>query len=750
MPKSPEPSRREFLSNSGKLVVGEALLSISAVSSSAVARDQEPSSTKIVPKSGQQIGEFFFGASVYPELQTRDEWNAMLDHFQHAHMNCVRVSESSWGNLETASGHYDFGWLRHFLDDLEKRKMRAILGTGSYVPPQWLAAASPEILVQSHPGVKAHPMARHAPCLNHPLYRSVLRRYILALGKEFKDHPTVIGWQLGNEEEGSIKQICYNPACEGAWRDWLRKTYHTPEEFNGRLNLVSWGMKVDSLDRVPQPGEGVEESGAQMAALTLAHRHFRRDVLLDFFLMQAEALREAGAQQWILTDWNTLWDAVADDPLAAGSMDIAGLNDYQPRGDDPTFWTDLTWHQDMHRTAYGRAHFITTENRFGVTGDTHISDPSPTREQFLMWGLEAAAFGTCGLFYWTGNRWRGGHWPHWGGLLDWSGHPEPDFDWAAELGSVFARWGKHLIDNPVKATAVILTDFDQREALEIYPHINSSLTVLPQCFDALHRLGIGVDTMNLPTAVTPSNLKKYSLVLIPAATALDNTQVTASLLEFTQGGGVVIITPFTSYMGKDGIFRNDGFAANLRELTGGLVRTIRWMGASNSPSPARTHSFGFGSSSMTTPLDPEVEWKGRGLAGFSAVGLEGYCEFLEVDSSAETIATFKSSQAILDGRPAATQRMIGKGVAVKLGFWPGDDSLLRLINHLVPESRSFLAGSAPQGVMAVPHADNSLFVVNTTGHEIPVHLARSGTDRLSGTNVTGNVPLQPYQVLWLA
>ena len=153
---------------------------------------------------------------------------------------------------------------------------------------------------------------------------------------------------------------------------------------------------------------------------------------------------------------------------------------------------------------------------------------------------------------------------------------------------------------------------------------------------------------------------------------------------------------------------------------------------------------------MTTRLDPEVEWKGGGLSGFSAVGLEGYCEFLEVDSSAETIATFKSSQAILDGRPAATQRKIGHGVVVKLGFWPGDDSLLRLINQLVPESRSFLAGPAPQGVMAVPHADNSLFVVNTTGHEIPVHLARSGADRLSGANVTGNAQLQPYQVLWLA
>ncbi len=215
----------------------------------------------------------------------------MLDHFQRAQMNAVRVSESSWGNLESASWEFDFGWLHNFLDDLERWKMQAILGTGSYLPPQWLAAGNPGILAQLHPGVKAHPMARHAPCLNHPLYRSALREYILAMGKAFQEHPTVIAWQLGNEQEGAVTRLCYNPACEKAWREWLKKTYRTPEEFNRRLNLVSWGMKVRSLDEVPQPGEGVEETGREIAALSLAHRHFRRDVLLGFFAMQAEALR---------------------------------------------------------------------------------------------------------------------------------------------------------------------------------------------------------------------------------------------------------------------------------------------------------------------------------------------------------------------------------------------------------------------------------------------------------------------------
>jgi beta-galactosidase len=565
------------------------------------------------------------------------------------------------------------------------------------------------------------------------MYRAALREYILAMGKAFHDHPTVIAWQLGNEQEGAVTRLCYNPACENAWKEWLRKTYGTPDEFNRRLNLVSWGMKVRSLEEVPQPGEGVEESATAIAALSLAHRHFRRDVLLDFFALQAGALREAGVTQWIITDWNTGWDAVADDPQAATTMDIAGLNYYQPWADNAQFWQDLSWHQDMHRSAYGRQHFLTTENRFGVMGGTAIWDPFPSREQFRMYGLQAAALGTCGLFYWSGNRWRGGHWPHWGGLFDWTGRPEPDFAWAIELGEIFQKWGKHLIANPVKPMAVVLTDFEQRAALEIYPHVKGSNAVLRESFDALHRLGIGADSMNLPTAAAQGKLAKYSLAVVPAATALDDQRVASELLEFAQAGGTVVITPFTAYMDENGVFRGDGFGANLHELTGGLVKTIRWMGLE----PAGERK------------DPEVAWQGGGVTGDSPVGIEGYCEFLEVDLGTEIIATFRSRQPILNGRPAATRRTFGRGTVIKLAFWPADDSFLRLIRALALDRQTLLAAPLPLGVLAVPHTDDSLFIVNTTRQEQAVQLTRSAQDRLSTAVLNGTGKLSAFQVVWL-
>jgi beta-galactosidase len=670
--------------------------------------------------------QFLFGASTYPELQSREEWNRMLDIFEKAHFKVVRVSESSWGNLETAPGQYNFGWLRDYLDDLNRRGMKAILGTSSYIAPQWLAASHPEILVETQPGLRVHSMSRKAACLNHPLYREAVRRYVLALGDAFKDHPAVIGWQLDNEIEFMVDKVCYNAACDRAWHEWLKKTYRTAGEFNRRLNLVSWGMEFASLDDVAQPTVSLDGG---LAALKLAHLHFQRDAILGFLREQAETLREAGVKQWITTDWQTVWNALADDPGARESLDVASLNFYQPSADDPEFWTTLAWHMDMHRAAHGLGHFLAAETRVGATGETTIWDPFPNRDQFRMWTLQPAAYGAFGLMYWSGNRWHGGHWPQWGGVLDWTGQPELDFFWLVDMGAFFEKWSDRLLRNPVKTTAAVITDFDQRAALSAYPHTPASRELLPQTFDALHRLGIGVDGVSVEEAAKPGTLAKYRLVVIAAATALDDPKLPAALRSYVEAGGNVVITPFTAYQSWDGVFRYDGFGANLSDLAGVVVRTALRMGTSADKGRA----------------DQQVSW----LGGISSVGIDGYCEYLQVQPRTEVIGHFKSAEPVLDGQPAATRKRTGLGSAIKLAFWPSDDSVLKLFRSLAPTRGSLLSSAVPAGVQAVPRTDNSLFVINTSARPAAIGLARPVTDLISGRKLDGSVQLKAYGVLWL-
>jgi len=672
------------------------------------------------------VDRFLYGASVYPELQTREEWNRMLDEFQKAHFTVVRASESSWGNLETAPGHYNFGWLKDFLDDAHRRGIAVMLGTSSYIIPQWLYEENPEILMQLEPGVSVHPHSRHAACLNHPAYRAAVAQYVTALGRAIKDHPAVIGWQLDNEIEHKLNRVCYNPACQTAWSAWLAKTYRTPEEFNRRLLLTSWGMQVTALGKLPLPGRVVD---GNLPALRLANLRFRRDTILGFLAEQTRALRDAGVKQWITTDWVCYFTALADDPQVCHSLDIAGLNFYQPPADQPDFWDTLAWQMDMHRSAHGLNKFITTETQVGVAGDTEQAFPFPTKAQFKMWMTQPAAFGSVGLMFWSGNRWRGGHWPHWGGVLDWSGEPEPDFPWVVETGEFFQKWGARLLEYPVRASAVVLTDFDQRSALEIYKHTPSSPRVIPETFDAFHRLGIGVDSINLSDALLPGKLDSYKVVVLAANTALDDPALPGVLKAYATKGGQVVVTPFTAYMNNDGIFRGDRFGRNLEELTGASVRTARRMGTSRDAGRQ----------------DQEVAW----LKGVSPVGIDGCCEYLNVEPGVAVFGRFQSSEPLLDSQPAAVRRRHGQGSAIKLGFWPKDDSIVQLFRSLVPVADDLLAAPAPRGVQAVPRTDASLFVVNTRSVPIKIHLARETTDLITGRKLNGVTRMGPYETLWI-
>lgn len=681
---------------------------------------------------------FLFGASIYPEIDGGGQGKAILDLLERSHMNAARVGESSWGNLELAPGQFNFAWLGDFLDQMHRRGMAAILGTSTYVPPQWLSAAHPEILVVLEPGAgPSDPMSRKCPCLNHSLYRAACRRYIQGLVHEFHDHPAIIGWQLDNEIEFLGQIICYNPACERAWRVWLEQTFHTPQELNECLHLVDWGMKIDSFDEVPQPRHGVEGPSnvhEALPALSLAAYHFRRDTILEFLTEQAALIRAAGGQQWILTDWNPLWTAFADDPRAEEIMSIAGLNYYQESTDKTQNWDDGPWQFDMHRSCYGKGRFLVTETRIGVAGGSGMWDPAPSREQFRMWDLQLAAFGACGMLYWSGNRWRGGHWPHWGGLMDWSGHAEPDAEWASELGAFFEKWGPTLLAHPVERNAAVLTDFDNRTALEIYPTISGSRAVLPQAFAALHRLGIGTDTVSSRQSERAEQLAQYDLVVLAAATSFDNPAAVEAMHRYVLQGGTLIVTPFTAYMDHNGVFRGDGFAANLAVLSGVVARTVRWTG-----SPEKGNK-------------PQLfaNWTGGGVSGRSPVGLDGYIEYLEItEHDTSAIAVFSSEQQIIEGRPAATLRKLGRGQVIKIAFWPADDSFLALVRSSFPSTRNLLSDPLPDGVLAVPRTDSSLWVMNVTSRPQPCSFRSASKDRITQRTISARTTLMAYETLWL-
>jgi beta-galactosidase len=694
-----------------------------------------PAGDPLPPRSAALFNRFLFGASVYPELQTRDEWLAMLDAFHKARFTVLRLAESSWGNLQTSPDDFAFGWLRQCLNDLAARNMSAILGTSTYIAPQWLSARHPEVLRQMEPGTAVHPMGRKAACINHPLYRQACRHYISALGEEFKDHPAVIGWQLDNEIEFTLGMVCYNPACEHAWKEWLKKTYKTPEELNQRWDLTAWGMPVDSLEEVSQIRYAVDPAGTRsLATLALANLHFRRDSTFDFFDEQRDTLRQAGVTQWITTDWNDVWTSLADDPRAPEVLDIAGLNYYPKTGASSEYWKNTAWQYDIHRSGCGIGRFLITETTAGTAGGTEIGDISPTREQVRMWALEPVAFGAGGLLYWSGNRWRGGPWPYWGALLDWTGRPEPELEWASELGVIFEKWGGHLLQTPVKTEMAVITDFDQRSALATYPNTPSSRVILRDSFQCGHRLGLGVDGLNVTDAATAQNLERYRFIILAADSCLNGNASSSAISSFVQNGGNVLVTPFNGYQSWDGIFTEGGLGANCRSFTGVTVYSARRTASSTENGPAMAKAVW----DKDIPLPP------------TPISMDSFWEALDVETGVEILARFEGEEEFFKGKPAVARKRIGKGGITKLAFWPTEDALLTIAEKLMlVRPHPLLSGAVPSSVHAVPRSDGSLFLINTgkTPQDLP--LVGPSIDRLNGRKLVPGSRLDGYGVLWL-
>jgi beta-galactosidase len=609
---------------------------------------------------------------------------------------------------------------------MHKRKLKAILGTCSYIPPQWLSAAHPGILMQYSDGSRANHMGRHAASRNDPLFRAELERFILAYGNEFKDHPAVIGWQLDNEIEQNIGRIDFNSAADSAWKKWLVKEFGSTRDFNRRLGLNAWGLQVLDLNSVPQASKS---NDGDLPALRLAGLHFDRHNIIEYFKWQKDLLRKAGVRQWITTDWIMVNHSLADEPELQHVLDVPGINVYQPTGDAPATWAQQAMFHDMHRSARRDKRFLVTETRIGPAGSEKIWNVAATRQQFITWIIHPAAFGSSGVMHWSGNRFNGGHWPHWGGLLDWSGEPEPDFEWTKEIAAFYKTWGNKLLNTTVESRAAVLTDFDQRAALEIYPHTPLATTgaLLPEVFDAFHRNGIGVDAIGPAAASEYENLKKYSILVIAAAPCLDAERLQDALKRFVENGGHLIVGPVTGYQTKDGLFRNNGFASDLAVLVGGWVRTVRLLGGA-------THS---------------IRWNNAWGIETTGVGMEGFSELLELDKTCEVIASFSTGDAIMNKRPAATRKRIGRGSVFKFAFWPANGGFADVIALVASKENLYLKLTLPPGIQAVPRNDGSLFVINTLSRAATVKIAKPMKDRLTGKMRGITFELKPYELLWL-
>lgn len=651
-------------------------------------------------------------------------------------MNVVRVAESAWGNIETAEGKYRFDWLDSFLLDAHQYHLKVILGTSSYLPPQWLIQKYPDILLQDLQG-KAYPFIKKSPCIDQPTFRRYVQNYVRTVAGHYKDHPAVIGWQLDNEIDITVNTMDYNPAAEAAWQRWLKEQFGSTDSLNKKFQLNMYGMQINRFAQLPIPKSNYFPVTSN--SIKLNYSRFEKDHVFDFLKEQATILRKATTKQWISTNWVPQYNALTDAPEAAGMLDVPGLDVYHTSGYNPGNWKNIAMQFDINRSSGKTNNFLLLETTIGVNGNNSMNQFTEwaggvmiQRDKFFMQNIYPAAFGAAGVLYWTGNRIQGTHAPYYGAVVGWGGEPEPEYPWVAEVGAFYKKWGPALLSSTVAAQIGIYTSFDQRSAIQLIEHVKGSPKIVSDCFDAVHRMGYGVDALNDARMKDPAQLKKYSLILLPAATILEDPEIIQSLETYVQQGGRLIITPLTDYITKDALFQQT-LGGHLASLTGTTVRTTRL----------------FSGSTAVDYEAPTVVWKGMDTLKTSGLQYDGLAEFFSVQDNAEVVATFNSSETVINQHPAAVKHNLGAGKVLKLAFMPDVQTLASLINQFVPNKQTIIVGLAPEGVHIVPRADKSVFIINTSPSQEKLTLHQVMKDRVTGTAVQTQLLLKAYQVLWL-
>jgi beta-galactosidase len=461
----------------------------------------------------------------------------------------------------------------------------------------------------------------------------------------------------------------------------------------------------------------------------LAHRRFLRDQIASFFSELATAIRSGGAKQWITSDFMGGSNFASDAKINA-AINFSGLNAYSYSSFTPTQWSELTREFDASRSSLGDGRFFVAETQANRLGGDQFWDGLGNSAAARMNQMLPIAYGSVGLMYWSGNRFSAGPWPLWSGLLDLQGDPEIDFPIVQKVGSTLAKWGPQLVATRVNAKAAILTDFDQRAAHWTYPYTAGDVgeTATTEYFEAFHRLGIGVDQLSATQARNADRLETYDIIVVSAASVLDEKDVLGSLKSFVQRGGTIIVTPLTANFTADGTLRRDLAAKGLAGLTGTGVRS-EWLVPFASTKVKPTVTVG------TMPF---------------ILGGEGYCEILSsLDGSSRVVSRFNAEGLALDAQPAIMERKLGKGTIYKLAFWPDRSALSALIRALKPIANGVFRNIAEPSIHAVPRDDGSMFIINTGQNTATIDLVSPRRDRLTGRSLaTGLTDLPPYAVIW--
>lgn len=470
-----------------------------------------------------------YGAAYYQEYMPSDRLDKDIELMKQSGLTVVRLGESTWTSWEPKEGQFEFAWMDRILDALHKAGIKVIMGTPTYSIPPWLYTKHPEIMAVHMDGSKSTYGIRQNMDISHPTYRFYCERVIRQIMAHYKDHPSIIGYQVDNET--SYYQSA-GPVVQKGFVDYLKKKFGSTQELNKVWGLVYWGQLVQGWDELP-PRDGILNPGYKVE-----FERYQRTRVTDFLDWQARIVNEYKRPgQFVTQDFSGGVHTDIDQWAIARSLDIAATNPYYSVQDELDFQT-ATLTDDVARSVKD-ANFLVTETNAQTIGWDSKGQFPPYDGQLRMNVYGHLADGANMVEYWHWHSLHYGQETYWKGVLSHDLQPNRIFKEFSQVGHELQKIGPKLVDLKKKQDVAILFSADSYHGIRYMPFSDKHdyMTVLQQMHRTLYRLNIGVDFITPET----KDLQRYKVIVVPPLYVASDT-VLNRLVEYARNGGHLLLT----------------------------------------------------------------------------------------------------------------------------------------------------------------------------------------------------------------
>ena len=481
------------------------------------------------------MDKLLFGCAYYDEYMPYDRLAQDVVMMKDAHINVVRIAESTWSTCEPQNGVFDFSHVERVLDAMEEAGIDVIIGTPTYAFPTWLAKEHPSILATTRMGPNKYGTRQNMD-ITHPGYRFYAERVIRRLMEVSAHRKCVIGFQLDNETKyydtaGRNVQLLFIKHLRALFHDDL-------EALNQAYGLDYWSNRINAWEDFP------DVLGTINGSLGAAFARFQRGLVDEFLAWQRKIVDEYRREDQFVTqnfdyEWRGhsfgLQPMVNHFTAARAALTVAGVDIYHPSQDDLT-GTEISFGGDMTRSLLGKNYLLIE------TEAQAFSHWTPYEGQLRLQAFSHLASGSNSVMYWHWHSIHNSFETYWKGLLSHDFGENPTYLEAKTIGRDFAAWGSHLVNLKKKNRVAILVSNEAYTALEWFrmggfgARFNYN-DVLRWVYDALYRMNVGVDFL-FPES---DNFEDYDVIFVPALYSAPDSLL-ERLVSFAEGGGHLVVT----------------------------------------------------------------------------------------------------------------------------------------------------------------------------------------------------------------